>query len=166
MLRLMLTFLAGAGIVLTAACSESEGIELPTSAVQLQEAQVDTLLRAGNSGLSERERAVVRTEEEWIAFWERLRGSLAPEPAPPSVDFQEHMVIVAAMGSRPSGGFSIQVEGIHEDDGALHVVIHEQSPGRTCFVTAAITSPVVAVRVPRTDREVIFHERESVRECR
>jgi hypothetical protein len=76
------------------------------------------------------------------------------------------MVIAMSMGSRPSGGFSIQVEGVHQDDGALHVVVHEQTPGRSCFVTAAVTSPVVAIRVPRTDREVIFQERASVYDCR
>jgi hypothetical protein len=75
------------------------------------------------------------------------------------------MVLIAAMGRRPTGGYGIVIESVHRADGKLFARVEAHSPGPTCFVTQALTAPVTAVRVARSDEPVEFLERSSVTEC-
>jgi hypothetical protein len=65
------------------------------------------------------------------------------------VDFARDVVILAAMGTRPSTGFSVTITEVRVHDGTFWVRVTEQSPGRNCVAGDAITSPVHAVRAPR-----------------
>lgn len=117
------------------------------------------------SGLEERQRLVVRDARAWNLLWSRIRESLQPAPAVPSVDFSTEMVIVAAMGTRPSGGFAIEIRGVYELDGDVFVEVREVSPGPGCGTTLALTAPVAAVVVPARSGAVRFSESASLREC-
>jgi hypothetical protein len=116
-----------------------------------------------NSGLGTRERLVVRDAAAWQALWARIaRGSSPPVPA---VDFSTEMVIVASMGSKPTGGYTIAIERVSESGGTVFVQVLETSPGRGCGTTQAITSPTAGVVVPLRSGSVRFSERKAVREC-
>lgn len=116
--------------------------------------------------LRSRERLVVRTTEAWEEIWSRMTSNYTPQPPAPEVDFESEMVIIASMGSRPTGGFGINVVQVAESEGTVYVVVNETSPGSRCMTTQALTSPVTAVRVQRRDGPVTFLERESVSDCR
>ena len=76
------------------------------------------------------------------------------------------MVVLVAMGQRPTGGYSITVEGVYDASGRMFARVREKSPGATCIVSEAFTAPVDAVRVPRRDGAVIFVERAETVVCR
>ncbi|HXF96223.1 MAG TPA: protease complex subunit PrcB family protein [Gemmatimonadales bacterium] len=118
------------------------------------------------SGFEEPGRQVIRTQAAWSAFWARLQESITPRPPAPAIDFSRDLVIGAAMGSRGSGGYAIQIAQVAEDQGRLFVAVREVSPGERCGVTLALTQPVDVVRVPgRAGREVAFVERRETRDC-
>ena len=117
------------------------------------------------SGLTARERQVIRDEISWAAIWDQAMSRHSEPPALPPVDFSREMVLFAAMGGRPSGGFTIVVEDVAYQGGRLDVTIAESSPGRFCVVTTALTQPFTAVRVARTEGEVNFVERQVTDEC-
>ena len=75
------------------------------------------------------------------------------------------MVVVASMGGRATGGYSIEIVRVAETTDRLYVEVREVSPGRSCIVTMAGTAPVTAVRVPRRDLPVEFVERAETRDC-
>jgi hypothetical protein len=110
-------------------------------------------------------RQVVRTAEEWEASWAELTAGYEPVPAAPAVDFGEEMLLVAAMGERTSGGYTIEVEAAALDGGTLRARLVETSPGPTCATTQAITCPAAAVRVPRHVGAVAFETDEVVLDC-
>lgn len=118
-----------------------------------------------NSGLSEREQIVVRDRESWTALWPRIVGSHRPVPPVPPVDFSDEMLIVASMGTRPSGGYTIYVDDVSVDRGSLLARIREQGPGAGCGVTGALTAPVALVRLERSAVPVRFVSRSVVRNC-
>ena len=117
------------------------------------------------SGLTERERIVVRDAQSWASLWTRLVGSHRPAPAPPAVDFSREMLVVASMGTRPSGGYAIYIDGVAAVRGNLVVSTREVSPGRRCGVTAALTAPVALARLERSELPVSFISRSVVRDC-
>jgi len=52
-----------------------------------------------------------------------------------------------------------------QEDGSLYVVVEEATPGIQCMTTDVVTTPAVAVSVPRTSGTVLFVEREIAYPC-
>jgi len=117
------------------------------------------------SGLDDRQRIVVRDQTQWKDVWQQIWKRTSPVPDLPAIDFTRELVIVAADGSRPTGGYNILIERASDSGGAgINVVIRSVSPGR-CGVTQALTQPVDIARVTRRDGAVIFTERAEVQDC-
>jgi hypothetical protein len=146
-------------------CIKGEGFTLPKEASRVPDDQVVSLLIESNSGVATRRRAVLRTEAEWSAFWREVYSTRTPMPDRPVVDFAQNMVIVAAMGTKPSGGYAIDFEAVGRSGADYHVLVHETSPGRNCMTIASLTQPVAAVRVPRADGNVSYVERAETLPC-
>jgi hypothetical protein len=118
-----------------------------------------------SSGYSDSARLVIRTSEEWARVWARMVSNHGPTPTTPTIDFSREVVIVAAMGTRATGGYTIAVTSVSEDAAGLVATVVSTSPGRTCGTTAALTAPVDIVRVNRLNVPVRFVEQQSVHDC-
>ncbi len=116
------------------------------------------------SRLDQRARFVVRDARAWAAFWDQLYQNQTARPALPAVDFAQQMVVVAAMGTQNTGGYSIAVEQVSFGSEVL-VDVLERSPGRTCGVSQVLTQPVDAVVVPSSAAPVRFQETAAVYDC-
>jgi len=108
---------------------------------------------------------VVRDSQAWSALWAQIVANHSPTPPVPSIDFSREMLIVAAMGTRNTGGYSIKVESVSGSSTELVATVTATSPGRSCMTTQALTAPVDIVRVPRSELPVRFVEQRSVNEC-
>lgn len=118
-----------------------------------------------HTGVNTRQRLVLRDETAWANFWSQVVANRMPQPPLPEVNFASEMVVAAAMGSRPTGGYSIVIDALYEADGRLYVVVRETSPGASCVTTQAVTAPLSAVRIPRFEGEVVFSEKTETHEC-
>ncbi|MCH7909276.1 MAG: hypothetical protein IIB38_06620, partial [Candidatus Hydrogenedentes bacterium] len=74
----------------------------PSDAVAVAFDTVDAIGGSLIGGPQEAARSVVRDQQAWLEFWGILTAALLPAPDPPLVDFTQDLVIVAAMGSRPT----------------------------------------------------------------
>jgi hypothetical protein len=117
------------------------------------------------SGVAERKRSVIRDQSAWDALWRQASADHLPARPTPSVDFSREMVIVAAMGTKSSGGYSIHIDSVSERNHRLHVAVREVSPGKDCMTTMALTAPAIAVVVPRRDGDVVFVESSTTQDC-
>ena len=157
---------AAATIALAAACARTDVGTPPTgeplSLVRLRGEPYSFMYA---SGFRESARIVVRDEAQWQVVWaQAFEGSTAlPLPA---IDFSQEMVVVAALGTRPSGGYGILIEGASErgTDG-VSVSIRAISPARECAVTGALTQPVDMARLPRRNGTVRFIEQSTINAC-
>ena len=156
--------------VATAACATGPEPErqstgdtgVPVNAVDIE---TEEILSSAWSGVSDHRRTVIRSSPEWLALWEEAHATVIPRPDPPEVDFTREMVLVAAMGGRPTGGYSISIPTVKREGGEAYAVVETVSPGPTCFTTQAFTAPVVALRVPLLEGPVHWIESETRREC-
>ncbi|HEX5869362.1 MAG TPA: protease complex subunit PrcB family protein [Longimicrobium sp.] len=156
---------------LAAACAElpsiSPGLDQePLGGEPVQLARLQEYFPAYNSGFEERTQLVVRTQAEWEQAWRRMWKNHSPVPAAPAVDFEREVLVLAAMGTRSSGGYRVQVQhaAAHPDHVVVRVI--ETSPGGGCVTTAALSEPVDVARLPRTDLPIRFRVVETVHECR
>ena len=112
-------------------------------------------------------RTVLRTEEVYASFWERLHADRSSVPERPPVDFDEEVVVAIVLGQRPSGGYSVAIDEVLANDagGRIQVQFTETVPGDGCLVTAALTSPYVLATVEAQEEDFTFGGAEETRSC-
>ena len=88
--------------------------------------------------------------------WPLAAGRRLPKPAPPPLDFQRESVAAFFWGTKPTGGYSIDVSGVSLKGGVLVVQLRLQKPKPGSLVTQAITSPYLLLRVQGKPTKVRF----------
>lgn len=118
------------------------------------------------SGIDDSLHVVIRDRPRWRQFWTSIHSRILPRPTLPEVDFGREIVLLAAMGRRPSGGFSLRIVAATESADVLRVDVERREPGRGCILSAAVTSPVDIARVESRADSVLFVEHRRVEDCR
>ena len=118
-----------------------------------------------SSGIDQPLTQVVRSQADWAALWTRISARSGEPHAPPPVDFSRDMLLAAGMGTRPTGGFAIEIDRVAEGDAELVAHVVRTSPGPRCGVTSALTQPVDVAAVPRSPKPVRWTFRDQVRDC-
>ena len=114
------------------------------------------------SGIGEARRLVIRDANAFAQVWSELGVGDRPE-----VDFTQNVVLLAALGQRPAGGYEIAVSRVGQVDGQLNIEVVETAPGPNCVTAGAETQPVDVVIVPAAaPRGWSFLERKEIRACR
>ncbi|MBA3804253.1 MAG: DUF885 family protein [Acidobacteria bacterium] len=88
---------------------------------------------------------LVMNQNEWSNMWRIIGGG---RPAP-EVSFDTRAVVVAFQGQKPTGGYSISMAEIRRDGRNLTLRASEIAPGRNDITSQVLTSPFVAVSIPR-----------------
>jgi hypothetical protein len=117
------------------------------------------------SGFTDSARIVVRDSATWDETWRTLHRPFIPPPPVPPVNFSREMVIVAALGARPTEGYEIVFESAREDTSGIEVDVRVSEPARGCPVAAAVTQPVDLARIAATGRAIRFRQRNVVVPC-
>lgn len=155
------TYLALLALTLLAAGCAAE--EEPTSDTSSFDEAIEPFRY--NSGINQKKRFVIKSEEEWATVWASISKNRDPKRPAPRVDFARNMVVVAAMGQRLTGGFSVEIGNVQLSDDSLSVEVRETSPGPACTTSGVITFPIAAELVPRTEAEVTFIESAQTSDC-
>jgi hypothetical protein len=120
---------------------------LPQGAAEEAKPVEFSLLATGTMSGREGGRAVelITDGAGWRRAWEVV-GAGRPLP---DVSFDTRAVVVAYQGQKPSGGYSIEITDIKRTGTVLAVTVSERRPASGSFTTQALTSPFVAVSIPR-----------------
>jgi uncharacterized protein (DUF885 family) len=81
--------------------------------------------------------------------WQRAWASIGGGRPLPEVNFATRAVIVAYQGQQRSGGYSIEIAQIKRDGIVLAIATRERRPASGDVTAQVLTSPFVAVSVPR-----------------
>ena len=88
---------------------------------------------------------LITDEAGWARAWRSIGGG---RPMP-EVNFNTRAVIVAFQGQKPTGGHSIEIEAVNRVGTVLAVKAIERRPASGDVTIQVITSPFVAVSIPR-----------------
>lgn len=113
-----------------------------------------TLLRGDQTGIGVECVRVVRTADEWNGLWREHTTRVLPRPEPPAVDWKKDMVVLVAIGSRPSAGYGVEIDKLALDGQTLRVEAHETKPPEGLLVPMIVTSPYHLVTTPRHEGPV------------
>jgi len=123
------------------------------------------------AGLAQPEYRVVNSREKWQELWQELEPQTsrqqrqASRNPPPDIDFQQSVLIIASMGRRPTGGYSVTISSIVETPQRIVVSVAEQSPGPNCVTTQAITHPIAIVTTAQTQKPFEFEFVRTTQQC-
>ena len=119
------------------------------------------------TGFDAGRRQIITDRTTLEATWATLYRGQDPIPPVPAVDFSEEVVVLVAMGGRPSSGYSIAVNRVQEDGNGRSIEVLEVSPGSSCVTLTVITSPADAVVLPAAQGlPVRFVEVQDTRDCK
>jgi hypothetical protein len=114
----------------------------------------------------------VRTQDEWIKFWQSASleptnagdpppTATAPRPPPPKIDFALFILLIAESGVKPSSGYTTIFESVRTVPGptgkmmtSVHIV--EIAPGPSCPRLTELSSSVSYALIPQTTNEIRF----------
>jgi PrcB C-terminal len=153
-------------VTLSAGCGGSNITTPPGPSVPMTRLRPEPYAFSFSSGMNETARIVVRDAATWQATWNQIYLHSSPVPPLPTVDFSQEMIVVVALGNRPTGGYNILLEGASElpASGTL-VTVSSVAPGPRCITTQAFTQPVDIARVPLRSGAVSFVEQTHVTNC-
>jgi protease stability complex PrcB-like protein len=135
-------------------CAGSQPAEAP-------DALLVARLPANRSEAAEPARLVIRDEAAWQRYWSASRSA----GAVPQVDFARNVVVVAALGQRPSGGYRVTMNIASASDAEIILDVVEEVPGPTCIATMAVTYPRDIIVVAAQNRTIQFRETTRTRSC-
>lgn len=118
-----------------------------------------------DSGMTTRERLVIRDQAAWTDTWRKLNGRRTTPLEQPQIDFTERVVIVASMGQSNSATHSITVDEATFSGADATFTVTESSPGTGCASLPSISHPVAVVTVARFTGEATFEEKKSELPC-
>ncbi len=95
----------------------------------------------------------------------KLFKTLSADKKVPEIDFSEHMVLLAHMGTQKSTGYSIEITELTAFDHHIRARVVSRVPGRNCMTATALTHPYHLVRIPKTDKDILFSEKRIVHSC-
>ena len=106
-------------------------------------------------------RFIIKNRDEFNDFWKQFTAPIPPENGEiplPEVDFSKDMVIITAMGMRPTSGYWTVIDGACEVDGQVEVFVTSVEDTSCMGVFTAVTYPADAVRIPKTDLPIVFRD--------
>ena len=101
-----------------------------------------TVYRGTQSRIEEPREVTIRSAAEWSALWK----DHAPGAPVPAVDFTREMVVGVFLGTRPTGGYAVEITSIDAARSELIVAYRVDEPARDAMVIQALTAPAHLVR--------------------
>ncbi len=146
-------------------CGCGSSASAPSTPLAVVRLRADSYAFTFASGYTEPQRIIVRGQAQWQDVWATIWRGHTPVPQLPAIDFNREMVVIAAMGMRPTGGFNILIDSASEDAAGVTVRVRAMTPGPGCAVTLALTHPADVARLPRRDGAVRFDEKAETVNC-
>jgi len=130
-------------------------LAVATAAVSPVAVPFTTIDKGQQSNFDDAKQAVVRTAAEWTRLWNQHAGE-GREGDKPAVDFTKSTVVGVFMGSRPTGGYNIEITSIEKEGNDLVVTYREQNPPSGAMLSQALSMPFHVVKIDRHTGPIRF----------
>jgi hypothetical protein len=126
-----------------------------------QTLSIRSLKKGAFSGIREVKQDVVKSADAWEKLWKQHTTAAGESDKIPAVDFSKEMVVVATMGTKRTGGYTIEIVGVEAKDKTLKISVKKTSPPPDAMTIQALTAPFHFVAVPKSNLKPEFVEVKS-----
>ena len=107
---------------------------------------------------------VIRNAAQWERIWQKTCADVCGADPIANVDFDKQVVLVSALGDRPTG-VSIILSAAHWTSQGLEIDVVEEFPSAQCVLTMAENRAIDIAIIERTDRPILFRHRRVETTC-
>jgi len=122
-----------------------------TTVIKQQEVvPFETIMKGTYSGIEDELEAVYRTNDDYLQFFMQHHSNVMPMPMPPTVNFRDDNLLIAAiyLGTFNSGGFNVEMKNVVIlEEGIVVVEYVTSEPGPSDMVTMALTQPYHVIQI-------------------
>ncbi|PYL01207.1 MAG: hypothetical protein DME19_02410, partial [Verrucomicrobia bacterium] len=119
---------------------------------------IRSLAKGGFSGIKEARQEVIRDPVAWEKLWKQHSASASSAEKIPAVDFASEIVVAATMGTKRTGGYTIEIIRVEPAEKSLKIFVKQTSPPPGALTIQALTAPFHFVAVPKSDLKPEFVE--------
>ena len=106
-------------------------------------------------GSKNRKNYALYSQSDLKDFWKIAHGDDGKKE--PSVDFKNNYVIVAFAGSKPTGGYKVEVIHVQDLGSARNVSVRISGPGDGCTPKSTSSAPYQFIQVPFGNESTLSH---------
>ncbi len=99
---------------------------------------------------------MIRDEATYFTVWTEHAVDVGRIALPPPVDFSKEMVILIALGNRPTGGYFVEVVDARLHRRTLRVLVSEERPQPGTLQVQQVTQPYEFIAMPAVQAHVVF----------
>lgn len=132
---------------------------------------------AGNNETSivDGETSVIENSDKTDIKFEHVDRDAAPTEVQEKVDqaihdssagiivLEKDIYILITMGEQPTGGYEVKIHQVLEVEEEVRVLYELISPGEGDMTTQVITYPYALIKIPNTDKSIVFEKVEQVK---
>jgi len=74
------------------------------------------------------------------------------------VDFDKNTLVMVMSGMKNTGGFDVEIKKITETNDKITVFYQETNPAKDAMLIMALTYPMHAVTIKKTEKEIVFEK--------
>ena len=139
-------------------CAQPLAPDAPGDPVPLIRLSVEPHAFSVFSAVDRPQRFVIRDAatlaQQWPAWW----STMSQPPRMPDLDFSREMLVVVALGAKPTSGYDVVLDSAARRDDRLTIYVRTTAPPPGSVVLTVITHPIDLARVSRTDGAVLFQD--------
>lgn len=106
------------------------------------------LVSAPYQGRASESNVIVTNQKELEALYQSVGNEEVPK-----IDFSKSQVVALFLGTKNTGGYTISIDRVEEQEGKLHIYKKVETPKR--MATMAISNPFVIAEI-HSKKEIIF----------
>jgi hypothetical protein len=116
--------------------------------------ELRALTKKNFSGIRTPMHLVITNQEAWEEVWALHASAQKPVPPAPQVDFSKEVVLLASLGQKNTGGYSIEITEVRPKRKKLEIIVHEIFPGDEVMTIQTLTAPIHMVACPIPSEEI------------
>jgi hypothetical protein len=123
-------------------------------------------LNSGTNGdFPEKTNKIINNQNDYNEAWTAAFKRFFDKQKPARIDFETKMILLVTMGEKTSGGYTIKIDSITENEKTIVVTVLETSPGKNCMNTSVMTYPHQIVELKKSSKEIVFKTVEKTYNC-
>jgi len=143
-------------IFLLSSCSSSSTINKQTMIISQDTITFETLAEDFYGGMTDSKFIVIKEETTLNEIYKLINKNKSPGIKIPIINFEKETVLVLFLGEKSSGGYSIAVEQILDENEKVTVKYKVTLLKLGEMVTTVMTQPYCIIKIPKTLKEVGF----------
>jgi hypothetical protein len=149
-----------AAAVVLAGCGRSSDRPLPQISGLTP---IPTLLELESSGIEERSRRIVARPGQWDTVWTEITRNGRVSGPRPEIDFRREMLALATSEVGTPANLYMRFEGYRFRADTMEVYLLLNVGTEDCPLPDLVANPFLIGRLPRWDKPIEFHERQTER---